>query len=311
MTARPDRTPAIETRSLGKRFGGRWAVQEVDLRIEAGSIFGFLGLNGAGKTTAIRLVLGLLRPTSGSALIFGHDVARDRLAAARQVGALLDARAVYPALTGVENLDMARRLLGLPSSEIGRVLEIVDLAADARRKVEHYSLGMRQRLGLARALLGSPGLLILDEPMNGLDPAGIRDMRRVIRQMPERCGAAVFLSSHLLSEVAQTVDQVGLMHEGRLVRQGPIREVMGGEADLLVRTDRNGAALDLLRRAHFRPRPDGDHHLLLPEVEEAGAGRINRLLVTEGFEVIELYRRPPTLEHLFAPSVAERLEVAA
>jgi ABC-2 type transport system ATP-binding protein len=291
---------ALETRGLGKRFGPRWAVAELELRVEPGVIYGFLGRNGAGKTTAIRLILGLLRPTAGSVTVFGADVARDRIAAARQVGSLLEARATYDHLTGRENLDMTRRLLSLPASEIDRVLEMVEMSGAAHRMVGHYSLGMRQRLGLARALLGRPHLLILDEPMNGLDPDGIRDMREAIRALPERSGATVLLSSHLLAEVEQTATHIGLMGEGRLLMQGPIGELLQRAGpELYLRADDPAAARRLLEAGGWPAEPDGEGLVVRLDGHRDAPARINRALVEAGLQVSELTPRTGSLESLY------------
>lgn len=171
-------THAIETHGLCRRFERRTVVDNVSLQVPSQSIYGFLGRNGAGKTTTLKMLLGLLRPDAGSAWIDGIDVSANRLAAARKVGALLEAHGFYGNLSGRENLDLTRRLLGCPASEVARVLEVVQLSTHAGRRVDGYSLGMRQRLGLARAMLGKPTVLILDEPTNGLDPEGIADMRQ-------------------------------------------------------------------------------------------------------------------------------------
>lgn len=291
---------AVETRGLGKRFGPRWAVADLELKVEPGVIYGFLGRNGAGKTTAIRLILGLLRPTRGEVSVFGADVVRDRIAAARQVGSLLEARATYDHLTGRENLDMTRRLLGLPASEIDRVLEMVEMSDAAHRKVGHYSLGMRQRLGLARALLGRPRLLILDEPMNGLDPDGIRDMREAIRALPDRSGATVLLCSHLLAEVEQTAAHIGLLRDGRLLMQGPIGELLQrAEPELYLRASDTTAALRLLQAGGWSAQVDGDGLVVRLDGRRDTAARINRSLVEAGLQVCELTPRAGSLESLY------------
>jgi ABC-type multidrug transport system ATPase subunit len=300
----PQQGLAIESRGLGKRFGGQWAVDGVDLKVEAGSVYGFLGRNGAGKTTTIRLILGLLRPTRGSVSVFGFDVARDRIGAARQTGSLLEARATYDQLSGRENLDSTRRMLGLPATEIDRVLGLVEMAGAAGRKVGHYSLGMRQRLGLARALLGGPRLLVLDEPMNGLDPDGIRDMRAVIRALPERTGATVLLSSHLLSEVEQIATHIGLMHDGQLVLQGPIGDLLkAATADLHIRTPDVARATALLGAAGYAPiaQTEGLSIALSsgPGGGDAEAARVNRRLVEGGCAVAALSLRHADLEALY------------
>ena len=304
-------SPAVETTALGKRFGDRWAVSGVGFFVQPGQIFGFLGRNGAGKTTTIRLMLGLLRPTSGAVRIFGHDVATNRLAAARLTGSLLEARATYDNLTGRENLDSTRRLLGLPTSEIDRTLEIVDMAGAADRRMGHYSLGMRQRLGLARALLGGPHLLVLDEPMNGLDPDGIRDMRAVIRQLPERSGVTIFLSSHLLSEVQQTATHIGLMHDGRLVLQGPIGELLTKVApELFLRASDLRKAAAILAAEGFDPVSEGEGVTLRLAGGDGAAAAINRRLVTAGIDVTELSMRQGTLENLYLQVQNSQAEAA-
>ncbi|MDB5430396.1 MAG: hypothetical protein JWP35_1512 [Caulobacter sp.] len=305
-----DTAPAVQAVGLSKAFGRHLAVSGLDLTVEAGQIYGFLGANGAGKTTTIRLMLGLLRPTQGAVRIFGHDVGRHRIAAARLTGSLLEARATYDNLTGRENLDGTRRLLGLPASEIDRTLEIVDMGAAADRRMGHYSLGMRQRLGLARALLGGPRLLVLDEPMNGLDPDGIRDMRALIRALPER-GVTVFLSSHLLSEVQQTATHIGLMHDGRMVRQGPIAELLKRAApDLFLRTGDLARARALLTADKLTAIDEAGGLVLPLTGGDAQAAAINRRLVSAGIDVIELSVRQATLETLYLQVQTAEAEAA-
>lgn len=239
---------AIETEGLSRRFGPRLAVDAVSMTVPERAVYGFLGRNGAGKTTTLKMVLGLIRPTSGLARVCGVDVARDRLTAARKVGALLEAHGFYGNLTGRENLALTTTLLDCPASEIDRVLEVVEMRADAGRKVAGYSLGMRQRLGLARAMLGAPPVLVLDEPTNGLDPDGIADMRRFLRALPERTGATVLLSSHLLGEIEQTATHVGVVNDGRLVLEGALSRLKADLApEIALRTGDDARAAELLR----------------------------------------------------------------
>ena len=202
------------------RYGRMTALNAVNLAIPAGAIYGFLGPNGAGKTTAIRCAMGLLTPRSGRVTINGHDLARARSKALASVGAVIETPALFPNLTGRENLDVTRRLLGLAPGLIDQALDLVDMRAAADRRVGHYSLGMKQRMGLARALLAEPRLLILDEPTNGLDPAGIRDMRALIRALPDRTGATIFMSCHLLPEIEQVATHVGLLKNGHVLFDG-------------------------------------------------------------------------------------------
>ncbi len=239
---------AIETAGLGRRFGRQMGVDGVNLLVPERAVYGFLGQNGAGKTTTIRLLLGLLKPTAGTASIFGLDVQRSRCEAARLIGALVETPFHYDHLTGRENLAITRRLLAADKSEIDRVLETVDLTYAADRRVGGYSLGMRQRLGVARALIGKPRLLLLDEPTNGLDPHGILDMRKLIGSLPEREGVTMFVSSHILAEVEQTATHVGLMHQGRLLIQSSVVALRAGQTKTVrLKVDRPPETIALLR----------------------------------------------------------------
>jgi ABC-2 type transport system ATP-binding protein len=228
MTSPTESSLAIETRGLGKRFGARSALAGVDLEVPRGVAFGFLGANGAGKTTLIRLLLGLANPTSGSMRMLGHDLPGGSAAALARVGAIIEEPRFHPHLTGRENLHVHAAARERPAHDrIDGALARVGLAARADEKVKTYSLGMRQRLGVARCLLSDPELLILDEPMNGLDPAGILEFRHLIRELVAE-GRTVLLSSHLLDEVEKTCDVVAIVDDGRVVAQGTIGEIVRG-----------------------------------------------------------------------------------
>jgi ABC-type multidrug transport system ATPase subunit len=291
---------AVETSSLSRRFGRQEAVCGVDLEVPAGCVYGFLGQNGAGKTTTIRLLLGLLKPSGGSARLFGHDVERDRIAAVRLAGALVETPCHYDHLTGRENLAITAGLLGAGRGEIDRVLDIVELAGPAGRKVGGYSLGMRQRLGVARALIGRPRLLILDEPTNGLDPQGIRDMRQLIAALAEGEGVTVFVSSHLLAEVEHVATHLGLMHRGRLLRQGPVGEMREARAGRLVLTvDRPDAVIEMLGPTGLGAARHGAGQVAVDPVSSADAAAINFMLVEQGVRVSGIETLEPTLEQVF------------
>ena len=293
--------PAVETHDLTRRFGKRAAVTDLSMTVPAQAVYGFLGRNGAGKTTTIRMLLGLIRPTGGRCAVFGTDVATRRLEAARKVGALLEAQGFYANLTGRENLDQTRRLLGLPASEIDRVLEVVEMRDHARRRVADYSLGMRQRLGIARAMLGAPPLLILDEPTNGLDPDGIADMRRFLRTLPERTGATVLLSSHLLGEIEQTATHVGILNDGRLVLEGALADLKAGLApELALEVDQPDRARAVAGSLGLTLDADGRLARLKPgeDVRAAGAA-LTRALVEAGVSVFAVGPRAPTLEGIY------------
>src|SRR3954447_10328906 len=228
MTSPPTSELAVQTIGLGKRFGSRAALDGVDLDVPRGVAFGFLGANGAGKTTLIRLLLGLAEPTGGSMRVLGRDISRDGAAALSRVGAIIEEPRFHPHLTGRENLHIHAAARERSSHErIDGALARVGLAARADDRVKTYSLGMRQRLGVARCLLADPELLILDEPMNGLDPAGILEFRRLMRDLVAE-GRTVLLSSHLLDEVEKTCDVAAIVDQGRIVAQGTIHELVRG-----------------------------------------------------------------------------------
>ena len=208
----------IETKALCKQYGPHTAVDHVELHVPQGCVYGFIGPNGAGKSTTMKMLLGLIHPTAGRVRLLGQELTeKSRLPLLRQTGSLIESPAGYLHLTAQENLEIVADLKGVPHKDIGRVLDIVHLTQDRSRRVGQYSLGMKQRLGIAMALLGSPKLLILDEPTNGLDPAGIQEMRALIRNMPAATGATVLISSHLLGEMEQMVEQVGIIDHGHIL----------------------------------------------------------------------------------------------
>jgi len=290
--------PLLETVGITRRFGDVNALSDVCLRVRAGSIFGFLGPNGAGKTTLIRIVLGLIRPTAGQVRLFGRDARENRCDALRRTGSLVESPSLYGHLTGHENLEIRRRMLGLAPASIARALEVVGLNSAAGKLVRQYSLGMRQRLGSAQALLASPELLILDEPTNGLDPAGIREMRDLLRRMPAEHGVTVFLSSHLLGEVEQVATHIGILSSGRVLFQGTqaeLREAWQGR--LHIRCDRNREAAALLERAGFSVDVSDDG--IEMENPAIAPESVNRMLVEAGFAVSFLAYEKASLEQLF------------
>lgn len=290
----------IETRGLTRRFGARLAVDDLNLRAPEAGVYGFLGPNGAGKTTAIRMLLGLIRPDAGEVNLFGAPLASDRQTLMRRVGALVEAPSLYPHLTGRENLEVTRRMLGAPRALIDRALDIVKLAQDAHRRVREYSLGMRQRLGLGLALLNKPDLLILDEPTNGLDPAGIHEMRDLLRRLPAEFGVTVFLSSHLLSEVEQTASHIGIIHEGRLLFQGTLSELRDEHrAQLTLGVNQTEEAVGCLTADGWGVRLRADGMLSVSATTAEEAVRVNNLLVGRRLEVFHLAPAQVSLEDIF------------
>ena len=294
---------AIKTTELSRSFKRHLAVDAVSMTVPERSVYGFLGRNGAGKTTTLKMLLGLIRPSCGTASICGVDVGRDRLGAARKVGALLEAHGFYGNLSGRENLDLTRRLIGPPQAETDRVLEVVEMTEHAARRVSDYSLGMRQRLGLARAMLGAPPVLILDEPTNGLDPDGIADMRRFLGDLPIRTGATVLLSSHLLGEIEQTATHVGILHQGRLVLEGELARL---KAELIpeiaVETNDPARATKLAGAQGFCVAQSADRIVVSLKPGEdvrAASAALNCALVEAGIAVFAIGPRARTLEGIY------------
>ena len=291
--------PAIATQGLAKRFAGGHGVHGLDLAVPAGGVYGFLGPNGAGKTTTIRLLLGLLRPDAGSVTVFGRALDAGDRGALANIGALVESPSLYGHLTGRENLEVTRRLLAASVPRVEAVLRLVELAADADRLVRTYSLGMRQRLALALALLGEPRLLVLDEPTNGLDPAGIQDFRALLRRLTAEHGLTVFLSSHLLPEVEQVATHLGVLDAGRLLFQGTLAELRKrAPARLHVDCDDAERAAEVLRNAGESVSRNGDGGLAVALGKRAAA-EINRLLVAHDVGVSRLVPDDASLESLF------------
>lgn len=215
----------IETNNLSKIYAGFPAVSGLNLHIPRGTVYGFLGPNGAGKSTTMKMFLGLTKPTDGDFLIDGKKYPQDRISILKEVGSFIEAPAFYGNLTGEENLDIVRRILKLPKPAVDDALELVGLTEWRGRLARQYSLGMKQRLGLASALIGRPPILILDEPTNGLDPVGIHEIRTLIRSLPERLDCTVLVSSHLLSEIELMADKIGILNHGRLLFEGTFEEL--------------------------------------------------------------------------------------
>jgi ABC-2 type transport system ATP-binding protein len=304
--------PAIETSALTKRFGARTAVDGVDLLVPRGCAFGFLGPNGAGKTTMIRMLLGLTPATSGRMSVLGHPVPAARGEALQSVGAVVEDPRFHPHLSGRENLRVVAAVRGgQAAARIEPALARVGLAERADEKVRRYSLGMRQRLGVARCLLANPMLLILDEPTNGLDPGGIQEFREMIRAMVEREGRTVFISSHLLDEVEKICDAAAIVDRGRVVTQGPIAELTGGQArhEVIVGVDDPSRALELFERldAVHQAQPSRDGIRIVLDGARDGVAAVNAELVFAGIAVTRLEPVRQSLEQRFL-EITSRLD---
>ncbi len=289
---------AIETHGLSKHFGQRKAVDGLTISVPGGAITGFVGPNGAGKTTTIRLLLGLIRPSAGSATVLGQAISHPRAYLPR-VGALTESPAFYPSLSGRKNLEVLAQLGGHPRSRIGQVLEIVGLSDRGSDQVGKYSLGMKQRLGVAMALLPDPDLLILDEPANGLDPLGIIEMRDLLRSLREQ-GKTIFLSSHLLGELEQVADWLVMLNQGKAVFNGPARDLVDGRGELIV-TAEEATQLELVARiavtAGYTVTPENGSLRITCPIEWAEA--LNRRAREAGATGIAIRAREASLEESF------------
>ncbi|ACQ82319.1 ABC transporter related [Beutenbergia cavernae DSM 12333] len=294
-SARRSEPPVVTTRGLTKRYGDRLAVDAVDLTVRRGEVYGFLGPNGAGKTTTLRMLLGLVRPTAGTARVL--DRLPGEAGAVARVGALVEGPGFYPYLSGRDNLRVLARYQALPASAVDAALERVDLAGRGRDAFRSYSLGMKQRLGVAAAMLGDPELLILDEPTNGLDPGGMAEMRALIVDLA-RQGQTVLLSSHLLGEVQEISDRVGVISGGRLLAESTVAELRGGRG-LFVHAEPGVQALDVATRLAG----DGAVHAvdggLRLDVDPARAPDVAHALVTAGVDVHEIRPLERSLEDVF------------
>jgi ABC-2 type transport system ATP-binding protein len=296
----------IETQSLTRCFGNLTAVSGVGLQVPEASVYGFLGPNGAGKTTTIRMLLGLIKPHQGNVSIFGKSIQKERLEILGRLGAMVEQPSFYPHLTGRENLEIIRRLRGLRKSAITEALAIVKLEAAANRQARYYSTGMKQRLGLATALMGQPELLILDEPTNGLDPAGIHEMRDLIVSLPEEFGITVFLSSHLLSEVEQVASQIGIIRKGELIFQGNPETLQAqlNEA-VVVSVDQPEKAKAVLAQAGWTVQRNGSQKLYIEANGQSDAAMINSQLLGAGLSVYQVSLERPSLEDIFLKVTGE------
>ncbi len=294
-------TLVVQSTSLTKRYGDVVAVDDLSFNIEAGTITGFLGPNGAGKSTTLRMLLGLARPTSGHATIFGQRYG-DLDGPARRVGAVLEATDFHPGRSGRDHLRMLSRAVGLPDSRVDEVLALVELDGAATRRVKGYSLGMRQRLGLAAALLGDPDLLVLDEPANGLDPEGVRWLRDFLRSFASD-GHTVLISSHVLAEVAQTVDRVLIISRGRLITESTLDSLTARVSGVVrVRSPEISRLDEALRREGLVTTRSSDHAIV---VEGTTTERIGDLAFAAGVPLHELVTEGSSLEEIFLDLTSE------
>lgn len=295
----------ILTSNLTKKMKKKTIVNSLNMYIEKGEIYGFLGPNGAGKTTTIKMLLGLMKPSSGTIELFGKNAAEHQLDSLRKIGSLVESPSYYGHLTARENLEAIRKILQVPKNRIDEVLKIVRLTNDSNRPVKGFSLGMKQRLGIASALLGNPELLILDEPTNGLDPSGIHEMRDLIKSLPKEYGMTVLLSSHLLSEIDQMATKVGIILNGTMIFQDSIGMLKSkAKEQVMIRTENTQKAKSLLLSNGFVTEEEKEC-LILSNVTDERTANVISLLVKAGIDIYRVEEKRKSLEEIFLDLTSE------
>lgn len=289
----------VQTQNLTKTYGAVNSVNKLDLYVREGEIYGFLGPNGAGKTTTLKMLLGLIKKSEGAIKIFGESLEKQRQSILQRTGSLIESPSYYGHLTGLENMKVMQRLRNVPDKNVDEVLRIVRLENQKNKKTQQYSLGMKQRLGIAMALLSFPKLLILDEPTNGLDPAGIGEIRELIKALPTRYGITVLLSSHLLSEIDQIATTVGIISEGNMLFQGSMTSLrQKSSSTIYLKTGDNAKAEQLLITKGYSPAITGSR-LWLGHLEDMEVAEMNRLLVEHNIPVSRIEEQKKSLEDIF------------
>jgi lantibiotic transport system ATP-binding protein len=291
---------AIETVGLNFNFGNQTIVKDLSLQVPKGSIYGFLGPNGAGKTTTIKILLNLLKSPPDQVFIFGKEINSNRIAILKRIGALVEQPAIYGHLTGKENLVNRCILLGIKKVKADEMLSLVGLAEAANKKASKYSLGMKQRLGIAQALISDPELLLLDEPTNGLDPNGIIEVRNLMIDLATKHQKTILVSSHLLAEIERTATHVGIINKGQLLFQGTINELhLLSKPMLEIEVSNIENACSLLKKQGYEVVAKTEKVITVPFVSSQKSGEINTLLIQNGFSVNSLYQQRKDLENLF------------
>ncbi|EMB65109.1 ABC transporter, ATP-binding protein [Streptococcus mutans 3SN1] len=286
----------IETKQLSKDFSGEAAVNQLSIHVRKNEIYGFLGPNGAGKSTAMKMLLGLLQPTHGSIRLFDKNFDINQIALLSSVGSLIEEPSYYANLTGYENLEIIQRLLKLPKENIDKVLKIVKLYEQKDKLVKNYSLGMKQRLGIALAIIKFPKLLILDEPTNGLDPAGIQEIRELIKSLPQKYDMTVIISSHILSEIEQMATTVGIINKGKLLFEGQLTELEEDEKYLFETSD-DALAEQLLMRKGFEL--EENQSIVLKDYNKANIAAAVKVLVANDIDIYQVRMVRKSLEEVF------------
>ncbi len=291
---------AIQTVDLSYNFGNQVIIKDLNLNVPKGSIYGFLGPNGAGKTTTIKILLNLLRSPNDTVFIFGKDINTHRIECLKQMGSLVEQPAIYAHLTGKENLRNRALLLGIHKSKCDELLKLVGLSDAANKKAGKYSLGMKQRLGIALALLSDPNLLLLDEPTNGLDPSGIIEIRNLMIELAEKHQKTILVSSHLLAEIEKTATHIGIINKGALLFQGEVSELRNlNKPALKIETNNNGFSAQLLSQKGIEILREDNGSIYLNYQDKTDIAQINALLVTNGIDVYGIGAESKDLENLF------------
>ncbi|UOE95789.1 ABC transporter ATP-binding protein [Alkalihalobacillus sp. LMS39] len=289
----------VKTKRLSKTFGKEKAVNEVSMNIKKGEIYGFLGPNGAGKTTTIRMLLGLMKPTAGEVELFNQNLKRDKIEILRKIGSLVENPSYYPHLTAYENLEAIRKIVNVPKTRIMKVLDIVRLTDVATKKVKGFSLGMKQRLGIAAALLHEPELLILDEPTNGLDPSGIIEMRNLIKRLPEDYGMTVLISSHLLTEIDQMATTVGILSKGHLIFEDSIDKLRSrSQKKLVFTTSESRKGWRFLKTKGIEAECRGNQ-IYIEDVSNDDIAQIVKWFVADNISIYRIEEEKRSLEDIF------------
>ena len=288
----------IQTQNLNYYFGQQKVLDQLTLEVPKGGIYGFLGPNGSGKTTTIKLLLNLLKSSEQNISLFGQQITENRTEILKKIGSLVEQPAIYPHLSGYENLKNRANLLGVSKEKVMETLALVGLTEAAKKSAEKYSLGMKQRLGIGLALLDDPELLILDEPTNGLDPNGIIEVRNLIKELAEKQQKTIFISSHLLAEIEKIATHVGIINKGKMLFQGSINELQSLKtSQIIIETSDNQAALMLLQGKYPDVKMDLNIHLPFENIEQMGF--INHFLIQNGLIVYSIYQQKKDLESLF------------
>jgi ABC-2 type transport system ATP-binding protein len=289
----------LKISTLSKKFGAFTAVNDLNLELKRGQVFGFLGPNGAGKSTTVGMILGLIAPTTGKIELFGQDFSHDHWTALRKIGAVIEEPAFYPYLSGLDNLEaLARSIGGIPPGKIDEVLTRVNLRSRAKDRYSHYSMGMKQRLGIASTLLRDPELIILDEPANGLDPAGTKEVRDLIPQLAHE-SRSVFLCSHLLHEVEMVCDRVAIIKQGNLLADAPVKELLAREQKTLVKVADLTRATEVLSALPWIKSVQRKEDHLVIDAGREQPWQINKALADQQIYASEITRSNSTLESVF------------